>query len=614
LAVRGCRFESAAPATSTPAATLVAAAATAAAQPLALFGLLALPTSVQVGNAVQSFQPVLREAVFGDNDFVNLTLPLLAVADDGAMRLEGNRVRGCLGGFWLEAADAVDPPDPTDGAGVSWRACYAAAGGFAEVRTGFSVGQSYLWPAGLDQATLQAWVQAPRAAAPLGLAITDNRVEAVLPGPAAGGPGLTLALNRPQGTDTAAALVVAGNEVRVSSAGPAVPAVLLSVAGGPTPTGPAALTGNLLVNTGPGPPPSLLIFPGGGTQNVVGLAVTGNVLVGPTNLGDLNLPPPLTTWVGSNAVYPPPAAPAPVVAGLSPVTGTANTSVAVMGSGFTGVTQVTFGGVPAVSFRFNSDRLVTAVAPVVPAAATVEVVVWTPNGTSAPLTPGADMFRYTAAPAPAVTGVSPTTGGLAGGYKVIVTGTGFTGATQVKFGTAVVAAGAFTVNSDTSITATAPQAAAPGVVDVSVTTPSGTSAQVAADRFLYVGAPVVTGLTPSFVAGTLFLDEEDTISLGGGPVTIAGSGFTGATQVSFVGVLVPAAQLKVNSDTSVTVTAPVRDLSATVSGDVLVTTPSGTSAAVPADRFSYVVRIKAPPPPPPPHTPQRPGLPRLFPQ
>ncbi|MGA2521839.1 MAG: IPT/TIG domain-containing protein, partial [Acidimicrobiales bacterium] len=71
------------------------------------------------------------------------------------------------------------------------------------------------------------------------------------------------------------------------------------------------------------------------------------------------------------------------------------------------------------------------------------------------------------APAPTITGVSPTSGSTGGGTTVTVTGTGFTGATAVHFGSSP--ATTYTVNSPTQITATAP--AATGTVDVTVTTP-----------------------------------------------------------------------------------------------------------------------------------------------
>jgi hypothetical protein len=637
LTVHGCRFESTAPATATPPPAPAVGPvllglpfpidvglprpitgppheppphpppepqpATPLPPPLSLFGFLAAATSVQIGAATQPFPPILHESVFCDNDFVNLTLPVLAVADAGTLRLDRNRVRGCLGGFWLEASDAVDPLDLPSATGATWRSCYAGARGFTEVGNAFSIGPSFPWPAGLDLSILQG----PPASTAAAIAIVGNRIDTVLSSSAAGGPGLTLALNRPLGPDSAAAVVVAANELRGNSTGASVPTVLLSVPGAGA-TGAAALTGNLFVNIGGSAPPfpSLLIFPGAGGQNVVGLAVTGNVLVGPTNLGDLNLPPPLTTWLPLNSIYPPPQPPAPIVAGLSPNAGTANTVVVIAGSGFIGATQVTFGGVAAVSFRINSDRLVTAVAPALPAGAPpAEVLVWTPNGTSAPLAVGLDIFKYTAAPPPAVTGVSPTTGGVAGGYKVAVSGSGFTGATAVKFAGL---AATFTINSDASITATAPAATAPGPVDVNVTTPSGLSPPAPGDRFLYIGPPVVTAVSPSQAIGAAGS------TAGGFQVTITGSGFLGATAVTFGGAAVP---FTVNSDASITATAPVRQLPVgTVVVDIVVTTPSGQSQQVGADQFRYIgfVRLPPPPPPRPGVWPPRPGIPRILPQ
>jgi hypothetical protein len=75
--------------------------------------------------------------------------------------------------------------------------------------------------------------------------------------------------------------------------------------------------------------------------------------------------------------------------------------------------------------------------------------------------------------APQVTGVTPTSGPLAGGTVVTITGHGFTQATGVSFGS--VAATSFTVTSDESMTATAPAGGQRGFVPVQVTTMFGTS-------------------------------------------------------------------------------------------------------------------------------------------
>ena len=65
-----------------------------------------------------------------------------------------------------------------------------------------------------------------------------------------------------------------------------------------------------------------------------------------------------------------------------------------------------------------------------------------------------------------------------------ITGTDFSGATAVTFGST--AAASFTVNSATSITAVSP--AGTGTVNITVTSPDGTSPVVVADQFTYQNA------------------------------------------------------------------------------------------------------------------------------
>lgn len=86
--------------------------------------------------------------------------------------------------------------------------------------------------------------------------------------------------------------------------------------------------------------------------------------------------------------------------------------------------------------------------------------------------------------APVVTSVNPYFGPSTGGTAVTITGSGFTGATNVKFGTTP--ATTFNVQSDSLITATSP-ASSPQVVVISVTTPSGTSAFSPDAYFTYQG-------------------------------------------------------------------------------------------------------------------------------
>lgn len=96
--------------------------------------------------------------------------------------------------------------------------------------------------------------------------------------------------------------------------------------------------------------------------------------------------------------------------------------------------------------------------------------------------PLADIANPAGSAVPAVTGLSPTGGGTAGGNLVQIFGTKFTGASAVKFG--ATNATNYTVVNDTLIVATAPAATA-GAKDVTVTTPGGTSANTAADDYLY---------------------------------------------------------------------------------------------------------------------------------
>ena len=126
-----------------------------------------------------------------------------------------------------------------------------------------------------------------------------------------------------------------------------------------------------------------------------------------------------------------------------------------------------------------------------------------------------------------------------------------------------------TVNSATSITATSPAGSA-GTVDVTVTTPNGTSATSAADHFTYV------------IPADRHFDLADQRSTAGGTsVTITGTNFTGATAVN-------SAQQRLRSRS--TAPAQITANSPAASGgnvDVTVTTPGGTSATSAADQFSY---------------------------
>ena len=230
---------------------------------------------------------------------------------------------------------------------------------------------------------------------------------------------------------------------------------------------------------------------------------------------------------------------APVIFSISPTSGptAGGTTVFVSGTNLTNVTSATFGTVAATGTIQHSCDCQIAITSPADAAGTVDIKL-SGSGGSTTIT-SADQFTFVAVPI--VTSVSPTTGSTAGGTKVTVTGSTFTGATGVKFG--ATPAASFTINSDTSITATSPAGSA-GTVDITVTAAAGVSAITAGDRFVYAAsAPAVSGLAPS--SGT---------TAGGTSVVISGSFFTGTTAVKFGSAA--AASFTVNSDNQITAVSP----------------------------------------------------------
>ena len=268
---------------------------------------------------------------------------------------------------------------------------------------------------------------------------------------------------------------------------------------------------------------------------------------------------------------------APTVSNVSPNSGTTDggTSVTITGTGFTGATAVNFGANPA-GFTVNNDTSVTAVSPLAGAPDPVDITVTTLGGTSATST--ADLFSYTTSPfAPVVSKVTPNFGSPAGGTPVTITGTNFSGTTEVDFGGTPVAS--FVVNaSGTAITATAPPEVGTGIqsVDVTVSGPNGTSPFAPSDKYAYV-PPVVTKVTPA--AG----------SAGGQTkVGIAGKYLSGATAVTFGGV--PAASFTVNATGTLisAITPPEANLGV-LSVDVGVATAAGTGTL--SGAFTYAAPI-----------------------
>ena len=109
---------------------------------------------------------------------------------------------------------------------------------------------------------------------------------------------------------------------------------------------------------------------------------------------------------------------------------TGGTQLTITGTFFTYANAVSFGGVPAASFKVISQEEISAVSPP-NVAGIADVRVTSPYGTSE--ISGKDHFRYEN---PIITAISPESGPTAGGTKVTITGSGFApgeGLTTFKF-------------------------------------------------------------------------------------------------------------------------------------------------------------------------------------
>ena len=158
--------------------------------------------------------------------------------------------------------------------------------------------------------------------------------------------------------------------------------------------------------------------------------------------------------------------PSPTLTHFTPTSGSVGTRVTLTGSGFLGAAAVAFNEVPASHFEVHSETSIEAIVPLDATSGPISVV--TPGGTAV------SSATFTVSH-PTVARFTPASGPA--GTRVTLTGTGFLGATAVKFNG--VDASSFEVHSGMSIEAVVPAAATSG--PISVETPGGTA--VSADRF-----------------------------------------------------------------------------------------------------------------------------------
>lgn len=261
--------------------------------------------------------------------------------------------------------------------------------------------------------------------------------------------------------------------------------------------------------------------------------------------------------------------PAPTLEGFAPGSGRPNDPVTLTGTGFTGTTQVTFGGVAALIFSENSDTELLARVPA--GAVTGPVAVTTPRGTAVSAT-SFQVLAPAVNPKPVLTGVAPDSGQP---YTMVtLTGSGLRAANQVAFGG--VPTFIYYANSDTEIRAMVPGTAVTGPITVGTPYGSGTSGQS-----FTVEAALPRGRTAIIDA---FAPLSSTAY---GVVTLVGAGFTGTTQVSFGGV--KADPLIIVDDTQLLAGVPP----GAGTGPITVTTPLGVVQT--ADAFTFDPGLPSPP-------------------
>lgn len=399
-------------------------------------------TPVEISNGGTFTHPSLHDARFADNVFDGATVPILALSQLGTVAVTGNTVRAAYAGFWLvsytvlsEIVNVLEQLISNARWRNRWPGTPALSDPILLLAAIAGSGLSYTAPEG--SARSAARTTAVAAAAPVPASVLR-----ILP----------VIFGAPAQADFAVAegdigksliprITVSSNQVdaviRSSYSGAALTAADIQSSQQPPPATASSLlvTGNRLRGRVSGPVASAAFFPQ--------CTITGNVV---TNEA-----------VATGAIGAVPAV-NPVSLFVVPPSVTTSMVSALTGTTITGNVLVAPATLPA--------RPVTIPAPMND---------WANFNTILPaLAPPPTV--------PTVTGVFPPFGDpIFGATSVVITGTGFTGATRVAFGAAPAG---FDVSSDTQIITTAPPGGF-GTVDVTVTTPAGTSATGPADLFTY---------------------------------------------------------------------------------------------------------------------------------
>jgi hypothetical protein len=270
----------------------------------------------------------------------------------------------------------------------------------------------------------------------------------------------------------------------------------------------------------------------------------------------------------------------PVITSISPASGPlgGGTVVTIHGTSLDVPGRLVDFGNNAGTIISDSPTEIQVRSPAGKAAGTVDVRVKNLAGKSA--TSPADQFNYLNPPI--VAAISPMAGPLAGGNGVVIAGDFLGSASAVDFGNN----NPGTIISDVQagpnspfwvLTATAP-AGAIGTVDVTVTTPGGTSATSSADNYTYTSAPVVRGVSAN----------------NGGRVVPPSGPLAGGTTVYIYGVLNSVTEVDFGPNKGTIVAKNGDEIEATSPAgaagavDVTVVNAGGRSATSANDKFTYI--------------------------
>ncbi len=182
-----------------------------------------------------------------------------------------------------------------------------------------------------------------------------------------------------------------------------------------------------------------------------------------------------------------------VVPNSGPPSGGADLTIT--GAGFVDGVALYFGADPAIDLALVDPNTLTATSPPGTEGQAFDLRVVNPDGLADVLPAGFAIRAVEEPPPPAVTGVVPPQGPVAGGNTALIVGSGFVEGATVRFGDT--AAPAVEVIGPRAVQVTVP-AGAEGAVDVTVTNPDTRSATLAA-AYTYVAPDVVVPPTPPVI-------------------------------------------------------------------------------------------------------------------